>query len=70
MLRRTGALLIQEALIMAIPISLARRRSRHGVLRNGRVERQVVGVVVTTSCCGEEEGSLDQAQWAMLVRSG
>ena len=51
---------------MAIPISLARRRSRHGVLRKGRVERQVVGVM-----SGEEEGSLvDQAQWAMLVRSG
>ena len=65
MLRRTGALLIQEALIMAIPISLARRRRRHGVLRNGRVERQVVGVTLFG------EGSLvDQAQWAMLVRSG
>ena len=52
---------------MAIPISLARRRSRHGVLRNGRVERQVVGVTSGE----EEEGSLlDQAQWAMLVRSG
>ena len=55
---------------MAIPISLARRRNRHGVLRNGRVERQVVGVVVTTSCCGEEGSLVDQAQWAMLVRSG
>ena len=67
MLRRTGALLIQEVDIMAIPISLARRRSRHGVLRNGRVERQVVGV---TSGEEEEGALLDQAQWAMLVRRG
>jgi len=35
---------MQEAAIMAMPISLARRRRRHGVDRRGRVERQVVGV--------------------------
>ena len=43
MLCRTGALLMQEAAIMAMPISLARRRRRHGVDRRGRVERHVVG---------------------------
>lgn len=66
MLRRTGALLIQEVEIMAIPISLASRRNRHGVLRNGRVERQMVGV----TSGGEGSLLLDQAHWAMLVRSG
>jgi len=63
MLCRTGALLMQEAAIMAMPISLARRRRRHGVERRGRVERQVVGVT-------RGEGSVDQAHWAMVVRSG
>eukprot|EP00985_Skeletonema_marinoi_P003019 scaffold1248_cov104-Skeletonema_marinoi.AAC.10 len=63
MLCRTGALLMQEAAIMAMPISLARRRRRHGVDRRGRVERHVVGVT-------RGEGSVDQAHWAMVVRSG
>ena len=55
----------QEAEIMAIPINFARRRNRHGVLENGRVERQMVGVTR-----GEGSLLLDQAQWAVLVRSG
>ena len=63
MLRSTGALLMHEAEMMAMPISLARRRRRHGVVRRGRLERQVVGVT-------SGEGSLDQAHWASLVRSG
>lgn len=63
MLRNTGALLMQERVMMAMPISLARRRKRHGLLRKGRLERQVEGVT-------SGEGSLDQAHWATLVRSG
>ena len=45
---------------MAMPISLAARRRRHGVLGR-RVERQVVGVTWG-------EGSLDQAHVAKFWR--
>ncbi len=42
---------------MAMPISLASRRRRQGVVRRGREVRQVWGVT-------SGDGSEDQAHWA------
>lgn len=44
MLRMTGALLIHDAAMMEMPINLARRRMKHGELKNGRDSRHTVGV--------------------------
>ncbi len=57
MLRRTGALLMQERVIMAMPISLASKRRRQGVVRRGREERHVCGVT-------SGDGSELHAHWA------
>lgn len=48
---------MQDRVMMAMPITLASRRTRQGVLRRGREARQVCGVT-------RGEGSEDQAHWA------
>ncbi len=59
----TGALLMEEAQIIAMPIDLAMRRVRHGVVRRGSEDRQILDVT-------SGEGSEDHAQFASEMIRG
>ena len=63
MLDITGALLMQDTIMMPIPMNLAMRREKHCGVRRGNESIHICGETST-------DGSDDQAQFAMLWMMG